>query len=116
MDQIDPDVVEMNDAMVRHTLSTHVLPVLHRGAGPVQPTPVVDLNPRRRHITVPVLAINGALDADDHLRLARELSTLVPHGREVLVPDSAHYPNLERPELFNAALRGLLHDTKDMLR
>jgi pimeloyl-ACP methyl ester carboxylesterase len=48
-------------------------------------------------------------DADDHLRFARELLELVPHGREVRIPDSAHYPNLEHPALFNDALRDFVH-------
>jgi len=108
VDQISPDLVRLNDMMVRHTLTTHVLPVVARGRNPVRPTPVEHVNPARREIDVPVLAINGALDADDHLRFARELLELVPDGREVRIPDSAHYPNLEQPALFNDALRGFL--------
>ena len=109
VDQISPDLVRLNDTMVRHTLTTHVLPVVARGHSPVPPTPVDGVNPGRREIDVPVLAINGALDADDHLRFARELLELVPHGREVRIPDSAHYPNLEHPALFNDALRDFVH-------
>ena len=111
IEQVSPDVVALNDAMVRHTLRTHVLPVVARGETPVQPTPVIEVNERRRHIEVPVLALNGAVDADDHLRFARELVDLVPHGVEVLVPDAAHYPNLEHPEAFNATLGDFLDRT-----
>ena len=110
IDQIAPDLVRLNDAMVRHTLATHILPVVGRGGFPVAPTPVADVNPMRRRIDVPVLAINGAVDADDHLRFARDLLALVPDGREVVVPDAAHYPNLEGPEQFNEALRDFLRE------
>jgi pimeloyl-ACP methyl ester carboxylesterase len=106
--QIPPDLVQLNDRMVRHTLTAHVLPVVARGEQPLTPTPVVDVNRRRRQIDVPVLAINGALDAADHLRFARELVATVPRGCEVLVPDTAHYPNTEAPAAFNDALRTFL--------
>lgn len=108
IDEVSPDVSRLNDTMVRHTLDTHVLPVVARGEVPVSPTPVSEVDPRRRHIAVPVLAVNGAVDADDHLRFARELVALVPDGRAVLVPRAAHYPNLEDPPLFNDALRDFL--------
>lgn len=107
-DDVAPDVVALNDAMVRHTLDTHVLPGLSAGRAPVQPLPVAGVDERRAGIAVPVLAIIGGADADDHVRLARELVDLVDDGRAVVVDDTAHYPNLEKPAEFDAALAELL--------
>lgn len=107
-DDVDPALVEANDTMIRHTLTTHVLPLVAQGRMPEQPTAVERVNDRRRGIDVPVLAITGDLDADDHRRLTRELLDCVTDGREVVVPGTAHYPNLERPDLFNRAVADVL--------
>lgn len=109
-EQVDAVLRGTNDDMVRHTLVTHVLPLVAQGRTPIQPTKVEHVNERRAHIAAPTLAIIGGSDADDHIRLARELLAQIPHGREVVVPDTAHYPNLEEPDQFNAALRTFLKD------
>lgn len=110
VDQVDPALLAANDTMVRHTLNTHILPVMAQGRMPVQPTPVEDINYRRSEITAPTLAITGGSDANDHIRLTRDLLEHAAKAREIIVPDTAHYPNLERPDLFNAALEEFLND------
>lgn len=107
-DQVEPAVVALCEQMVRDTLATHVLPVVASGRTPVQPTPVADVDERRKHIRVPVLAIVGGLDADDHIRFARDLIELVGDGEEAVIPRAAHYPNLEYPDEFNRASREFL--------
>jgi 3-oxoadipate enol-lactonase len=56
-------------------------------------------------IRTPTLIIYGDLDApalvDASLRLAR----LIPNAKLETIPESAHSPQWERPELFNRALR-----------
>ncbi|MDN5917915.1 MAG: alpha/beta hydrolase, partial [Pseudonocardia sp.] len=73
--EVDPDVLAANDAMVRHTLATHILPRITEGRAPVQPSPVVDVNQRRRHVEAPVLAITGGGDADGSGSGSEEINT-----------------------------------------
>ncbi|MBL7498657.1 alpha/beta fold hydrolase [Frankia sp. CNm7] len=106
---VEPDVTRLVDTMVRGTLATHLL----RGPGgapvpPHPPTPVTDTWARVPRIGVPVLAAVGALDGDDHLRMGRRLADSVPHGSLVTIDGTAHYPNMERPDAFNAAIAGFL--------
>lgn len=108
LEDVDPEVLRTNDVMVRETLDTHVLPVFASGSVPVEPTPIDDVNARRSEISAPVLTITGALDSNDNHRLARELLDSVTDGREVVVPGTAHYPNLERPDVFNEAVAHVL--------
>jgi 3-oxoadipate enol-lactonase len=105
---VDAAVVRDCDEMVRHTLTTHVLPVVAAGGFPVGPTPVEEVNERRAAIAVPVLAVVGGGDAEDHQRLAHELIDLIDDGRAVVVERVGHYPNLEEPARFNAAVAELL--------
>lgn len=109
-EQVDPAVWELVDAMARDTLAQHLrlgpdgLPL-----PPVPPTPVTETWERLGGITVPVLAISGTLDGDDHRRMGGRLARSVGvTGRHVEIPGGAHYPNLEAPEAFNDEVRQLL--------
>ncbi|MFE7332340.1 alpha/beta fold hydrolase [Streptomyces sp. NPDC057565] len=70
--------------------------------------PVTATWERAPGIAVPVCAINGALDAPDHLAMAGRLAKLVPGGHTATVPAAAHYPNMENPARFNAELTSFL--------
>ncbi|MFE0514292.1 alpha/beta fold hydrolase, partial [Streptomyces sp. NPDC058964] len=59
-------------------------------------------------IDVPVLTVNGALDAPDLIAEAERLARTVPDGRSVVVEGTAHYPNMERPETYNEIVSGFL--------
>ena len=61
-----------------------------------------DLLPR---IAVPTLLIWGELDARSPLDVARQLERAIPDTKLVVIPDVGHVSNLERPELFNEAVR-----------
>ena len=61
-----------------------------------------DLLPR---IAVPTLLIWGELDARSPLDVARQLERAIPDTKLVVIPDVGHMSNLERPELFNDAVR-----------
>jgi pimeloyl-ACP methyl ester carboxylesterase len=61
-----------------------------------------DLLPR---IAVPTLLIWGELDARSPLSVAREFEKAVPDAELVVIPGAGHVSNLERPELFNDAVR-----------
>ncbi|MDQ4138285.1 MAG: alpha/beta hydrolase [Actinomycetota bacterium] len=61
-----------------------------------------DLLPR---IAVPTLLIWGELDARSPLGVARQFEDAVPGAQLVVISGAGHLSNLERPELFNDALR-----------
>ncbi|WP_345575165.1 alpha/beta hydrolase [Streptomyces prasinosporus] len=101
-DDIAPDVVRRVRDMALRTLSKHA-------PGEVDHhVPMTDVRPRLPRIDVPVLVVNGALDAPDLVAESERLARTVPHGRAVTVEGTAHYPNLERPEELNEILLGFL--------
>jgi pimeloyl-ACP methyl ester carboxylesterase len=109
---VAPRVIEQLREQAAFTLSNHVA-----GREPILPGPVKDARRRSHDITVPVLAVSGALDSDDHIRLARELAAAVANGSAVTVADTAHYSNMERPEQFNGVvLEFLARRSKAMMR
>jgi pimeloyl-ACP methyl ester carboxylesterase len=61
-----------------------------------------DLLPR---IAVPTLLIWGALDARSPLSVARQFEQAIPDTKLVVIPGAGHMTNLERPQLFNDAVR-----------
>ncbi|MFJ7909235.1 alpha/beta fold hydrolase [Kitasatospora sp. NPDC096204] len=102
LDEVDPEVVRRLKEMTRNTVAKHT---------PDEPqylVPVTDTWKRLTGITVPLLAINGGIDSVDHIGLAERVVRTVVDGRAVIVEDTGHYPNMERPEEFNAHLLGFL--------
>ena len=59
---------------------------------------------------VPVLALNGALDAPDHLENGHRLAELAPAGAYREISRAAHYPNLERPDEYARAVGDFLRE------
>ncbi|WP_262851518.1 alpha/beta fold hydrolase [Mumia quercus] len=106
---VDPAVWDAVSAMAAHTLSAHVV-VDADGTPlpPAKPTGVTDTWARLPHVSVPVLAVVGALDGDDHRAMAERLATLTPRGELVVVEETAHYPNMERPKEFNRVIADFL--------
>ena len=56
-------------------------------------------------ISVPTLLIWGELDARSPLSVARQFERAIPDTELVVIPSAGHVSNLERPELFNDAVR-----------
>ncbi len=56
---------------------------------------------RLSEIRVPVLILQGDRDQPDVIRVSEILSESIRGARKVVIPDTAHLPNLERPEEFN---------------
>jgi pimeloyl-ACP methyl ester carboxylesterase len=106
---VDPTVVERSRVMAVDTLTHHV-PTGPDGApgAPVLPTPGQRTWERLPGVDAPLLAIIGGVDGDDHIRMAERVAHTVPHGRTATVGGTAHYPNMERPELFTAILLDFL--------
>jgi len=63
---------------------------------------------RAHQIGAPTLIIYGDRDASRIIDGSRKLAELIPHAESVVVPGAGHSPQLERPELFNQALRRFL--------
>lgn len=63
---------------------------------------------RLRTLTMPVLAIAGALDVSDVWATARHLERTCPNARAVLIPDVAHLIALEAPEAVAALIVDLV--------
>lgn len=76
--------------------------------------PVTDTWARAATITVPVLALNGALDAPDLIAMAERLTrTVAGDGRAVSIEGAAHYPNMEQPKAFTDHLLDWLSTLDD---
>ena len=63
---------------------------------------------RLHTLTMPVLAIAGALDVSDVWATARHLERTCPNARAVLMPDVAHLIALEAPEAVAALIVDLV--------
>ncbi|MEW1954718.1 alpha/beta fold hydrolase [Terrabacter sp. NPDC080008] len=98
MDEVGGDTVARCRRMLTDTLARHASP------DAVMPQPVEDAWDRLGEIDVPVLALCGALDSRDHRDMGRRLAAGVRRGRYEEVPDGAHYPNMEQPAAWNAAV------------
>jgi pimeloyl-ACP methyl ester carboxylesterase len=58
-------------------------------------------------IAVPTLVVVGSEDAP-FLAAADYMTAKIPLARKVVIPGAGHAPNVDKPELFDAALRGFL--------
>ncbi|MFE5812253.1 alpha/beta fold hydrolase [Streptomyces sp. NPDC056479] len=99
---VDQDSLRLIREMARGTLSKHT---------PGEKdwfVPVADTFARAAEITVPLLTLNGGLEPADMLAAAERLATTVRDGRAEVVDGVAHYPNLEKPEIFNKVLLDFL--------
>jgi proline iminopeptidase len=68
----------------------------------------LDYRPRLGEVRVPTLVLVGRYDPQMPPACARELADGIPHARLVLFERSGHYPFLEEPETFWAAVRAFL--------
>jgi pimeloyl-ACP methyl ester carboxylesterase len=106
LDDLDPGVVDRLRRMARDTMSKHT------AGEPDRLVPVRDTWERVATIGVPVLAINGAVDSPDHIGMAERLAGAVADGRAVSIDQAAHYPNMERPEVFGEILGDFLRTVR----
>ncbi|WP_214403918.1 alpha/beta fold hydrolase [Pseudonocardia lacus] len=102
---VDDEVMARTRQMAVDTITAHV-PTGPDGVpvAPTLPTPVTRTWERLPGVTAPLLAIIGGVDSDDHIAMAERAAHLVADGRTATVGGTAHYPNMERPELFDAIL------------
>jgi pimeloyl-ACP methyl ester carboxylesterase len=76
----------------------------------------LDLEPpaadRLPEIKAPTLAIIGDLDQPRTIQGADLLARSIPSARKVVMPGTAHLPNMERPEEFNRIVLDFLAERR----
>jgi pimeloyl-ACP methyl ester carboxylesterase len=102
IEDVDPDVVRRLRAMSLGTITKHT-----RGEQDWR-EPVRDTWARIAKIDVPVLAIHGGIDSQDHIGMADRLVRAVVDGRTATVERTAHYTNMERPDAYSEILADFL--------
>jgi pimeloyl-ACP methyl ester carboxylesterase len=60
-------------------------------------------------LTLPVLAVAGALD-DKYAAIAERMAERLPLGRAAFIPDAGHAAHLERPDEFSDLLLDFLDE------
>ena len=63
---------------------------------------------RLAEISAPTLIVYGDKDVMDVRQAAGPLAATIPGARLAVIPDAAHLPQMERPELFNEIVLGFL--------
>lgn len=103
-EDLDPRILDHLREMALHTLAKHTPGERNWHV------PMTDTWARVPKIDVPVLTVNGTLDSPDLLADAERFANTARNGRSVLVEGAAHFPNLEKPEEFNAILLDFLRE------
>lgn len=97
-DQVNRDVRGRASAM-------NLIPVRNNTAFIADMQPVNPLNPpaisRLNAINCPVLAIVGALDHPEIIRAADVMVAEIDNAQKVIINDTGHLPNMEKPAEFN---------------
>ncbi|AWX57686.1 alpha/beta fold hydrolase [Brevibacillus brevis] len=78
----------------RHAFS---LPEFGVGLETLSPSPIE----RLENIKAPTLVLAGARDYPDFLQIADVLTERITGAQKVILPDSAHIPPMDQPEVFN---------------
>jgi len=100
--EVDPRILDHLREMALHTISKHTPGERNWHV------PMTDTWSRVPKIDVPVLTVNGTLDSPDLLADAELFAGTVRNGRSILVEGTSHFPNLEKPEEFNAVVLDFL--------
>jgi pimeloyl-ACP methyl ester carboxylesterase len=93
---LDPAIPALVDEMTLKTWSKHT------AEEPDWSTHAEDTWARAAKLDIPVLAVIGGADSDDHRGMAARLADTVAGARKVTIADAAHYPNMEHPAEFDA--------------
>jgi pimeloyl-ACP methyl ester carboxylesterase len=84
----------------------NAIALANEGIGQEQrPLPAAE---RLGEVGAPALVVAGELDAARTLAAAEALLARLPHARRVTIANAAHLPNMEQPEVFNAAVLAFL--------
>jgi pimeloyl-ACP methyl ester carboxylesterase len=64
---------------------------------------------RLEQVCVPTLIIDGALDDPEILRAGELMQKQIPGAKRIILPESAHVPNMEKPVEFNHSVLSFLN-------
>jgi pimeloyl-ACP methyl ester carboxylesterase len=64
---------------------------------------------RLAQVRVPTLIIDGALDDPEILRAGELMQKQIPGAKRIILPESAHVPNMEKPVEFNHSVLSFLN-------
>jgi pimeloyl-ACP methyl ester carboxylesterase len=97
---------EQVDSRVRtYAAEMNRIAVKNRTWATADANPLNPLNPpavgRLAEINVPALIMAGSLDNPEILRAADLLANEIKGAKKIIIPDSAHVPNMEKPAEFN---------------
>ncbi len=67
---------------------------------------------RLGQIKVPTLVIIGELDDDSEMAIADVLTTHIKAAKKAIIKETAHLPNMEKPEEFNQMVMEFLKEVK----
>ncbi|GAB2915961.1 3-oxoadipate enol-lactonase [Paraburkholderia jirisanensis] len=99
--QRHPDLIEQMRAMVRGTSRDGYAGC----AAAIRDMQLVDVLKR---IAVPTLVVAGEADTSTPLPVLERIAAAIPDAQWLQVPDAAHMPTMERPDLCNPALEDFL--------
>ena len=102
-EKLDPSI----KSLVRDMLLTHYRDDPDKGEEQGPDELGVD---RLAQITTPALVIVGELDSPDILKIADLLERTLADSKKIMIPETAHLPNLEKPDDFNALVHQFLRD------
>ncbi len=100
-EQVDPLVRQRAAEMNRIAVENQTY--LKVDSQPLQPLDPPAAN-RLKEVQVPTLIIAGALDHPEILRAADFMAREIPSSKKLIIPNSAHMPNMEQPDAFNQAV------------
>jgi len=96
-------LMEMNRQAHRHA---------QRNLGQHKPPMKPSANERLNELKLPILVVYGDRDEDYIVKAAQYMSDHVAGLRKVLMPNTAHLPNMERPDEFNQIVLDFLSSVK----
>jgi pimeloyl-ACP methyl ester carboxylesterase len=90
--QVRAQVLRMNGKALAHEL---------KGLGKQKPPMSPSAAERLSELNLPVLIVYGDLDTPYTIKAAEYMEQHIKGAKKVLIPNTAHLPNLERPAEFN---------------
>lgn len=98
-DDIDPDVRRRAHAMQLRALELQV--PAYQADGDLEELLVPGAGDRLGEVAQPALVVVGEADQPDIHAIAERLKAGLPRASAATIPDAAHLPSMERPELFD---------------
>jgi 3-oxoadipate enol-lactonase len=105
-EDVDADVRRRAHAMQLRALELQV--PAYDADGDLEEPLVPDAGDRLGDVTQPALVLVGEADQPDIHAIAERLAAGLIHAHTATIPDAAHLPSMERPELFDELVTGFL--------